>query len=82
MEAAGVWMAAQLEVILWTTAIFVADVTLANIARKYDDFLWIVKNACLAMTHATPYSNSRNTAFLCPRTAAPAVASPDWVWFE
>ena len=57
MQAARVRMAAQLEVIFWTTAIFVADVALANIAREYDDFLRIAKNACLAMTHDTPYSN-------------------------
>ena len=62
-------MAAQLEVILGATAILVADVTLANIARENDDFLRIVKNACLAMAHGTPYSNSRNPALLCPRTA-------------
>lgn len=57
IQATRVRMAAQLEVIFWTTAIFVADVTLANIAREYDDFLGIVKNACLAMAHDTPYSN-------------------------
>jgi len=57
MQAARVRMAAQLEVIFWTTPIFVADVALANIAREYDDFLRIVKNTRLAVAHDTPYSN-------------------------
>ena len=71
MEAAGVWMAAQLEVILWTTAIFVADITLANIACEYDDFFRIVKDACLAMTHGSPYSNRRSRGCLFPDCRAP-----------
>jgi hypothetical protein len=49
-------MATQFEVILWAAAICVADVALADIAREDDDFLRVAENACLAETHATPYS--------------------------
>jgi hypothetical protein len=48
--------------ILRTTTIFVADVAFANIARKYDDFLGSMENACLTMTHDTPYRSSRDAA--------------------
>lgn len=63
-------MAAQFEVILWATPIFVADVTLANIASEDDDFLRLVENACLAITHGTTYSNCRDAACLFPPTDA------------
>ena len=66
MEAARVRVAAHLEVILRATAIFVADVAFANIACKYDDFLRSMENACLTMTHDTPYRSSRDAASLFP----------------
>jgi hypothetical protein len=55
-------VAAHLEVILRATAIFVADVAFANVARKYDDFLRSMENACLTMTHDTPYRSSLDAA--------------------
>ena len=66
MEAARVRVAAHLEVILRATAIFITDVAFANIACKYDDFLRSMENACLTMTHDTPYRSSRNAASLFP----------------
>jgi len=66
MEAARIRVAAHLEVILRATAIFVSDVAFANIACKYDDFLWRMKNACLTMTHDAPYRSSRDAASLFP----------------
>ena len=75
MEAARVRVAAHLEVILRATAIFVADVAFANIACKYDDFLRSMENACLTMTHDTPYRSSRNAASLFPSRRPPAAVS-------
>jgi hypothetical protein len=46
-------MAAQLEMVLWTSAIFISDVALAYIACEYDDFLGRMKYACFAITHGS-----------------------------
>jgi hypothetical protein len=64
-------VAAHLEVILRATAIFVADVAFANVARKYDDFLRSMENACLTMTHGTRYRSSRDAASLFPSRGRP-----------
>jgi hypothetical protein len=66
-------VATQLEMIFRTTAVFVADVAFANIACKYDNFLRRMENACLTMTHDTPYNSSRDVAALftaCERLQA------------
>jgi hypothetical protein len=68
-------VSAHLEVILRATAIFVADVAFANIACKYDDFLRSMENACLTMTHDTPYRSSRDAASLISFTLPPNAAA-------